>query len=1427
MLSIRFSDLRARLLALGVAAFLGCASACFFAATAYASTVGDFDLALADGSDPQEGVDYTWTDDETQGGTLTIVSETSMIVANADGIKTTKDHIAVDVGEGKTAHLRFDGVKIETPNVNSGFPHFNQITVNPFLIKSGALNLTLEEGSENILKSNSTDAAGIQNIENPLVIDGSGKLVAEGGRNSAGIGGVAWKSGGNITIRGSVEIDAKGGDPRGTHGGGAGIGAGGSGGASNILICENAVVHATGGKGAAGIGASAFASARNIEITGNVFVAATGVSGDWGYADIGSPSGSVSNVVVSGGRLELANGRIGSESGTEGVSFEGGLVSTESYQAPSEDHPRGTVYGAEVADGHIVVANDDPETKDSYPYAIVNPTGDFLVTGGVYGTTHVFEDGVLTVTANADVTVSMASGIQKTRNRIVMNPGLGESAAVALSGIVIEYPDDNRSCGIEIASGDCAIILAADSENEVSRGGGPAMLIDAGASLSVEGDGALKVAGVDSNAAGIGVMNDAELVVNSGTIEAISNGGHAGIGDYDGGSVVINGGTVRAHGGHHVSWNAYDGAGIGGAWNNSGCDVTISGGTVTAVGGGAAAGIGGGYYRGYNGKVYGNSGGSIAITGGYVSASNGDRSASIGASSGASQDANSPIVISGGAFASGSTVGSGNVYGIAPADGRVVKSNNDEEEGLASSYPYRVYLAQEATLVFADSFEGGTYDASPIESEGLLASASWGSHDASGDVSFAYRIAGSEGAWTDGLPTDAGTYQIKASLPEAALGETYYPSTEVMAQAELVISAAPLFASLVEPAGIVFGDDAPSSASYMLSVSGWQGDDEGLLLPTLEAAISVSSGYEKGDDAGSYPVTVGWANDAPETLCNYKVSFAGTSLPVAKAAIASVSIADPSKKFDGAAAAEPGVVAIDGNGHESDGACSFVWYASDGQGGWTLLESAPSKVGTYKVVASIAEGTNHLTGTGELEFSIARADAKTVTVSQMASSKVYDGNVVETPAVDLGGYDGEVVFAWYESDGEGGWSEVASAPVDAGSYRLVVSAEQSDTQEAPIIVNGTQDFAILRAEQSADELEGVTASPEATSGGGDGTITGLPSGSEWRAVSAGVGRSGGDAWTAAPEDGTLGGLTPGIYEVRMAGDSNHSPSASVEVKVKSFSEAHGGITFPDGTVDSGDGSAVLPSEGGEVVFPGGEAVVLPGGTTVDPDSPSATTPSGSVVQPDGEGSLSVGLPGGVGTVTVPSGSEVCEDGSVMVSGGGVVLPNGSTAESEGEIAVGADGSVQIPDGGKVVLPGGTEVSSDDPIEIGTDGTVLLPDGGSVTRPDGTTFDVGAGTTVSVDGTVNDPTASGPSDGSGDSEGGSGGDSDSLGDGSGDSAGEDGSDSVDDQDGPKGDSNDRGAFAKTGDGMGVVFGALSVCAIIAVIAGFTALRKIRG
>lgn len=74
--------------------------------------------------------------------------------------------------------------------------------------------------------------------------------------------------------------------------------------------------------------------------------------------------------------------------------------------------------------------------------------------------------------------------------------------------------------------------------------------------------------------------------------------------DNSGSDITINGGIVTATG-------AYQGAGIGGGYKGSGSNITINGGTVTAYGGTLGAGIGGGYWA----EGYG-----ITINGGTVTA---------------------------------------------------------------------------------------------------------------------------------------------------------------------------------------------------------------------------------------------------------------------------------------------------------------------------------------------------------------------------------------------------------------------------------------------------------------------------------------------------------------------------------------------------------------------------------------------------------------------------------------------------------------------------------------------------------------------------------------------------------------------------------------------------------------------------------------
>ena len=93
---------------------------------------------------------------------------------------------------------------------------------------------------------------------------------------------------------------------------------------------------------------------------------------------------------------------------------------------------------------------------------------------------------------------------------------------------------------------------------------------------------------------------------------------HAGLEKNNGGSLTIadedKNGKLTAEGGGY-------GAGIGGGYNGTGSDITISGGEVNATGGAYGAGIGGGY----NGT-----GSDITISGGEVKATGGVNGAGIG-----------------------------------------------------------------------------------------------------------------------------------------------------------------------------------------------------------------------------------------------------------------------------------------------------------------------------------------------------------------------------------------------------------------------------------------------------------------------------------------------------------------------------------------------------------------------------------------------------------------------------------------------------------------------------------------------------------------------------------------------------------------------------------------------------------------------------
>ena len=153
-------------------------------------------------------------------------------------------------------------------------------------------------------------------------------------------------------------------------------------------------------------------------------------------------------------------------------------------------------------------------------------------------------------------------------------------------------------------------------------------------SIELDGDSTLKSgfchAGLEKNNGGSLTITDED---KNGKLTAEGGGYGAGIGggyNGTGSDITISGGEVKATGGAF-------GAGIGGGYEAGGSDIAISGGEVNATGGGAyGAGIGGGW---------GGSGSDITISGGEVKATGGSHGAGIGG--GYSGDG-SDITVSGG-----------------------------------------------------------------------------------------------------------------------------------------------------------------------------------------------------------------------------------------------------------------------------------------------------------------------------------------------------------------------------------------------------------------------------------------------------------------------------------------------------------------------------------------------------------------------------------------------------------------------------------------------------------------------------------------------------------------------------------------------------------------------------------------------------------
>lgn len=229
------------------------------------------------------------------------------------------------------------------------------------------------------------------------------------------------------------------------------------------------------------------------------------------------------------------------------------------------------------------------------------------------------------------------------------------------------------------------------------------------------------------------------------------------------------------------------------------------------------------------------------------------------------------------------------------------------------------------------------------------------------------------------------------------------------------------------------------------------------------------------------------------------------------------------KVYDGKAAGAPRFT-VKG----SSSAVALSWYEGD-----VKLSFAPANAGLYRVEAFLDEDDNYYSAIAETTVTVTKAASLVTFQSTNSLSKVYDGTPVRLPIYTLSGSD-TAIIEWYQGE-----TLLESRPSNAGSYKLVISVEESKNYSASEAV---KEFTISKAQASVTVSESYSRDKIY-----DGLAVDAPTSEDYSVVGDGVPtisyyqlRNGvyGEAFEAAPKD--VGG-----YKILISVEetSNYSPAS--------------------------------------------------------------------------------------------------------------------------------------------------------------------------------------------------------------------------------------------------------------------------------------------
>ena len=321
-----------------------------------------------------------------------------------------------------------------------------------------------------------------------------------------------------------------------------------------------------------------------------------------------------------------------------------------------------------------------------------------------------------------------------------------------------------------------------------------------------------------------------------------------------------------------------------------------------------------------------------------------------------------------------------------------------------------------------------------------------------GDVKFTYSSE-ENGTYTSEVPKNAGTYYVKASV----VGTAKYTGLE---SAPVSFEIKKADSSIKFKDGVAFDKVYDTNAIVVAEEHLEKTGSTGKVSFIFEKKVNDEwKNVETPTEAGTYRVTANLAGDDNYTSATSKPLEFTISKADSAVTITTQSL---NKAYDGNAVSVPKYTTSG-----SDGKVTIKWQENTGSADtpkWEDLKSAPSKVGTYRVVIELAGNDNYKPASATLDFAISKADnawAKELSITGWTYNETAN---VPTAKAQFG----DVTFTYSNEENGTYTSEV---PKNAGTY--YVKATVAGTKNYTGLESAPVSFEIKKADSSIKFKDGV------------------------------------------------------------------------------------------------------------------------------------------------------------------------------------------------------------------------------------------------------------------------------------------------------------------------------------------------------------------